>query len=201
MSKRRIQTPKSRWITGGSASFFSRLRGNRSKSSSASSSDDYKLSTAGLKRWSPDKGTLSPSSPAGSIAGSGTSPEAKSRTSSTESEPRRKSKTMSDSGFGAEISTTDDGDDGRHTPRSLPRRSLTFSGNIKDAFDPRSVIGWEVMVKGHGTGIVKDVRRSLLFGKRIFDIDFGTGKLTKVSVKNPSNRDDLPFTLIRRAIP
>jgi hypothetical protein len=79
---------------------------------------------------------------------------------------------------------------------------LTFSGNIKDAFDPRSVIGWEVMVKGqHGTGIVKDVRRSLLLGKRIFDIDFGTGKLTKVSVKNPSNRDDLPFTLIRRAIP
>jgi len=78
-----------------------------------------------------------------------------------------------------------------------PRRR---SESADTTFDPRTVIGWRVTVPGFGTGVVKDVRKSLIFGKCVYDIDFGTGKLFKVTTKLNDHHRGLPFSLVKHTL-
>ena len=95
-----------------------------------------------------------------------------------------------------EVTLTDDSKNERFTQAAgggKVRRSLSTTDTN---FDPRSVIGWQVVVQGQGKGVVKDVRRSM-FGNIIFDIDFGIGRISKVSLKKGAG---LPFTLVRNLL-
>lgn len=199
VSQRRIQSPKSGWLTGGSASFFGRLNRSGGKAATVTataSKGDYQLSTNGLKQWSPPSAGMDPLSPAHSLTlqGATVSPLA----SSAQSPDRnvRRSKTVIDRSESNEVTLTDDSNNEGFTQAAVGgkvRRSLSTTDTN---FDPRSVIGWQVVVQGQGKGVVKDVRRSM-FGKIIFDVDFGTGKVSKVSLKKGAG---LPFTLVRNLL-
>jgi len=195
-------------MTGGSAGFFSRLRPSSGKtgrgnstSSNASGSGgdnantDYKLSTAGLKRWSPSKDP--PRSPLYSPAGSIPSEGGNTTPTATRKLNRAQSTSDAAGSESGEVTLTDDLTDSPNVGGSVQRRRSLSLGTDAD-FDPRSVIGKRVLVKGVGLGVVKDVRRSLFFGKTIYDVDFGTGKISRVSLK--SGTTGLPFTLLSSAV-
>lgn len=97
------------------------------------------------------------------------------------------------------VGDTDGDESYTDSPVAAPKQRRSISMNeasLMDPMDPRDVLGWQVEVPGYGRGIVKDVRKSLFFGKSVYEIDFGTGRVTPVSLKR--GQKGLPFKLVKK---
>lgn len=204
VNKVKVKTPpKSRWLSAGTAAFFSRLspRKRADTDTYQSEADGYNLSTNGLKHWSPS----SPSqreecSSSGSVLSVSPVSSPRSALGFGNNAQRRRSKSNRDvlGGFVDDDDCTSD-DFTEERERYTMRRSISLSEVSRP--DPRDLIGWQIEVKGQGRGVIKDVKKSRFFGKDIFDVDFGTGKITKITNRRERGGEyGLPFKLIRRLI-